>query len=151
MANLNFNRVILGGRLTADPELKQTPSGLAVCSFHLAINRRASGEGDKKADFIPCVAWRNTAEFVSKYFRKGESMLVVGQMQVREYTNRNGQKRYATEVLVDEANFVDSRGEATSANPEASTERRGDMGAEPEAKNIAPAFTELSAEDDLPF
>lgn len=111
MANFNFNKVILGGRLTADPEVKQTNTGLSVCSFNLAINRRGGNEGDKKADFIACTAWRERAEFLAKYFRKGSSVCLVGQLQVREYEGKDRGKRYATEVIVDEISFVDSKSE----------------------------------------
>ncbi len=115
MANLNLNKVVLGGRLTADPELKQTTSGIPVCSFSIAVNRRFQKEGEQNTDFINCQAWRNTAEFISKYFRKGSSLCVTGSIQTRSWTDNNGQKRYATEVVVDEAMFVDSKNTAQQA------------------------------------
>lgn len=148
MANFNINKVILGGRLTADPELKQTPSGVSVCQISLAVNRRFSKEGEEKqADFINCVAWRNTAEFISRYFRKGSSLCVVGQIQIRSWTDSNGQKRYATEVLVDEALFVDSKNDAQNA------ETTGADSYTPYGFNapITPNFTEQNADDDFPF
>lgn len=111
MANFNLNKSILGGRLTSDVELKQTQSGVSVCSFTLAVNRRRSTEGEQTADFINCVAWRGTAEFISKYFHKGSSLCIVGQIQTRSWTDQNGQKRFATEVIADEATFVDSKNE----------------------------------------
>ena len=111
-ANFNLNKVVLGGRLTADVELKQTPSGVSVCSFTLAINRRrTSNDEQQTADFINCVAWRGTAEFISKYFKKGSSICVCGAIQTRSWNDEKGQKRYATEVVVDEAMFVDSKGD----------------------------------------
>ena len=120
MANLNLNKVILAGRLTADPELKQTQSGLAVLTFTLAINRRfakgADGQAAQQADFITCVAWRQTAEFIARYFRKGSCLCVTGSIQTRSWQDQQGQKRYATEVVVDEAMFVDSKGEAGGAS-----------------------------------
>ncbi|MGM9646551.1 MAG: single-stranded DNA-binding protein [Eubacteriales bacterium] len=113
MANFNFNKVILGGRLTADPELKTTQSGTSVTSFSVAINRKYAADGQQpQADFINVVAWRQTAEFVSRYFRKGSSICVTGSLQTRSYTDRDGQKRTVTEVIADEANFVDSKSES---------------------------------------
>ncbi len=116
MANFNFNKAFLGGRLTADPELKQTQSGVPVLSFSIAVNRKYVPEGQQQtADFINCTAWRQTAEFISKYFRKGSSICVVGQIQTRSWTDDQGNKRYATEVLVDETYFVDSKGDVQGA------------------------------------
>lgn len=110
MANFNFNKVIIGGRLTADAELKQTPSGVLVTAFSIAVNRK----GADKTDFIDCVAWRGTAEFISKYFKKGSSICIVGNLQKREWTDKNGQKRYVTEVIAEEASFVDSKNDSAS-------------------------------------
>jgi single-strand DNA-binding protein len=110
MANLNLNKVILGGRITADVEQQATPNGVAVAKFTIAINRRGSKDG--ATDFIDCVAWRQTAEFISKYFTKGSSICVVGELQKRTYTDKDGNKRYITEVIVNEANFVDSKSDA---------------------------------------
>lgn len=115
MANLNLNKVILGGRLTADPELKQTTSGIPVCSFSIAVNRKGSSEGEQKVDYISCQAWRTNAEFLSRYFRKGSSVCVIGSIQVRSWTDQNNQKRYSTEVVADEISFVDSRGENSAS------------------------------------
>lgn len=132
MANFNFNKVIIGGRLTAAPELKQTPSGVSVTAFSIAVNRKGA---DSKTDFIDVVAWRQTAEFISKYFKKGSSICIVGNLQKREWTDKNNQKRYATEVIADEACFVDSKSDSDSA----------------EAQNSAPQFEEIPTSDDLPF
>ncbi|MBQ8382035.1 MAG: single-stranded DNA-binding protein [Clostridia bacterium] len=111
-ANFNFNKVILGGRLTADPELKTTQSGTSVTSFSVAINRKYTADGQQpQADFINVVAWQQRAEFVSRYFRKGSSICVTGSLQTRSYTDRDGQKRTVTEVVADEVNFVDSKSE----------------------------------------
>ena len=117
MANLNLNKVILAGRLTAEPELKQTQSGISVLSFSIAVNRRyvKSNDGQQaqqQTDFINLVAWRQTAEFISRYFHKGSCLCVTGSIQTRNWQDQQGQKRYATEVVVDEAMFVDSKGEA---------------------------------------
>ena len=151
MSNLNLNKSILGGRLTADPELKQTTSGISVCSFTLAINRRfqaVNADGTptaaQQADFISCVAWRQTAEFITRYFRKGSSLCIVGSIQTRTWTDQNNQKRFATEVIVDEAMFVDSKSDG---------EQAPSGGYVPNAYTApaAPKFEELNQDDDLPF
>ena len=151
MSNLNLNKVVLCGRLTADPELKQTQNGIAVVSFTLAVNRRftrgADGQGNSQADFINCVAWRQTAEFISRYFKKGSSLCVTGSIQTRTWNDTTGAKRYATEVVVDEAMFVDSR-----------SDNAGQSGYVPDAygspsfsSGDAPNFEEIKTDDDLPF
>lgn len=147
MANFNFNKVILGGRLTADPELKTTPSGVSVAQFSLAINRKYQKDGAQETDFINCTAWRATAEFISKYFRKGSSLCVVGSVQTRSWTDNSGQKRYATDIVVDEAMFVDSKNDAQG------TGAAGAGSYMPEAYNAAPKgeFEEVGGDDDLPF
>lgn len=141
MANLNLNKVILCGRLTADVELKTTPSGLSVCSFAIAINRKAAKDQEQKADFIKCVAWRQTAEFISRYFKKGSSICVTGSIQTRTWKNDEGYAREATEVLVDEAMFVDSKSEA--GNHDAPTFAS--------QTPTSPKFEELKTDEDLPF
>ena len=110
MANFNFNKVIIGGRLTSDPELKTTPSGISVTSFTIAVNRRFGSKNgeDAQADFINVTAWRQTAEFVARYFNKGKPILICGQLQTRSWTDQNGQKHYATEVVAEEAAFVEN-------------------------------------------
>ena len=109
-----YNKVILCGRLTKTPELKTTPAGVSVCTFSIACDRRYQVKGEeRKADFFNCVAWRNEAEFISRYFSKGNPILVEGELQNRDYTDKDGNKRYITEVIVDRATFTGSR--ATSA------------------------------------
>lgn len=139
-ANFNMNKVIIGGRLTADPELKQTQSGVSVTSFTVAVNRRFAKEGDKQADFIDCVAWRNTADFVCRYFKKASSICLVGSLQVRDWTDKDGNKRYKTEVIVDEAYFVDGKNDQPSGSAYV-----------PDAYTSAPQMQEVGADDDLPF
>ena len=108
-----MNKVILMGRLTKDPEVKQTPSNIAVCSFTIACDRRfKSQNGERQSDFINCVAWRQQATLLGNYFHKGSRIAVVGSLQSRSYDDQNGQKRYVTEVVVDEIEFVDTRSEA---------------------------------------
>lgn len=98
-----LNRVFLMGRLTADPEIRQTPSGIYVATFKIAVDRTYSKE--KQADFLPVVAWRNTAEFVSRYFSKGQMIVVEGSLQSRNYEDKNGQKRTAIEVVAQNVQF----------------------------------------------
>ena len=115
MANFNFNKIMLGGRLTAKPEMRQTLGGIPVCSFTMAVNRRAKAGEERVADFFNVTAWRATAELVSKYFTKGSSILVVGTLQNRSWTDQNGQKRFATDVVADEISFVDGKSEGAAA------------------------------------
>lgn len=149
MANFNLNKVILGGRLCADPELKQTQSGIAVTSFSIAVNRRfgeKQQDGTTKpiTDFINIQAWRQTAEFVCRYFRKGSSICIVGAIQTRSYTDKNGEKRYATDVVADEVLFVDSKGDIQpTGNAPASQATQGGY-------TPAPQFETIN-DDDLPF
>ena len=98
-----LNRIILMGRLTRDPELRHTQSGTAVASFSLAVDRdfKSRDSGEKTTDFIDVVAWRNTAEFVSKYFAKGRMAVVEGRLQIRDWTDRDGGKRRSAEVVAD--------------------------------------------------
>ena len=151
-----FNKVILVGNLTADPELKQTASGISVCSFSVAVNRRFKGEnGAQECDFISIVAWRQSAEFVSRYFKKGNPILVCGQLQTRTWTDDQGQKRYATEVVADEVTFVGAQGqsEANIVKPDSNARNLGIVGAVmPEAYGGSGAhFEEIPGDSDLPF
>ena len=153
MANFNLNKVILGGRVVADPELKQTPSGVSVVRIRIAVNRRFSSrnaeQNEPQADFFDIVSWRQTAEFVAKYFRKGSSICVVGSIQTRTWQDQQGQKRYATEIVADEVNFVDSRGEnggAPSYTPDAYS-----APAYSSNPGSAPNFEDHNTDDDLPF
>ena len=105
-----MNVVTLMGRVCNDIELKTTNSGVSVTSFNLAVDRAYTPKGeDKKTDFIPCVAWRNTAEFISKYFRKGQRVAVTGELQQRSYTANDGSKRNVFEVIVSNAYFCESK------------------------------------------
>lgn len=104
-----LNRAILMGRLVADPELRQTTNGISVCSFRIAVDRNYSKDRDRQADFIDIVAWRSSAEFVSKYFSKGKMIIVEGSIQTRTYEDKNGQKRYAVEVVADNVMFGETK------------------------------------------
>ena len=143
MANLNYNLVVIGGRLTAAPELKQTNGGMAVCSFGIAVNRRAKN-GEAAADFFTVTAWDKAADLVCKYFTKGSSILVRGRLQNRSWTDQNGQKRFATDIIADEINFVDSRTESEAHRADAAPQI-------PEAYTAQPSFEEVKPDDDLPF
>ncbi len=158
MANFNLNKVILGGRMTAEPELKQTNSGIPVCSFSIAVNRRfakqSEDNGQPTADFINCTAWRQQAEFVSRYFHKGSSICIIGAIQTRSWTDQNGQKRYATDVVVDEVMFVDSKSDSVggyAAQSDVQTPNQYNAPAYSSQANAAPKFEEISNDDDLPF
>ena len=153
----SINKVILMGNLTADPELKTTPSGVSVVSFSIGVQRKLSKEQQQdpnavKSDFINIVAWRNTAEFISKYFSKGKSIVVIGQLQVRSYTAQDGSKRYVTEVVADEVSFGANASDGAVKGTAYNTEKRGDVGADDEKYVVGQAdFVEVGAEDDLPF
>lgn len=138
--SLNLNKSILAGRLTADPELKQTPSGLSVTSFSIAVDRKVAKDAEKKTDFITIVAWRQTAEFISRFFRKGSAICIAGSIQTRSWKDQNGNNRYATEVVADEAYFVESKGTGS-----------GTMGETLATPAQAVNFEELGADEDLPF
>ena len=112
-----LNKVVLMGRLTKDPELRRTGSGTAVTSFSLACDRDfKSQSGDKETDFIEVVAWKNTAEFVSKYFSKGRMAVVEGRLQIRDWTDKAGNKRTTAEVVADNVYFADSKRSESNEN-----------------------------------
>lgn len=130
-----LNKCFLLGRMTKDPEIRRTNGGTAVTSFTLAVDRDFKTNGEKETDFIEVVAWRNTAEFVSKYFSKGRMAIVEGRLQIREWTDKSGNKRRTAEVVADNVYFGDSKKE----NKEALEYKQAD-------------FAEISEEDgELPF
>ncbi len=141
-----MNKVILMGRLTRDPEVRYTTTNnTLVASFSLAVNRRFTREGDSQtADFINITAWSKTGEFVSKYFKKGQQVAVVGRIQTRSWDDQQGQKRYSTDVVAEEVYFADSKKNSDSGDS------IGDVfGAEP-TTDTSSDF-EVSSGDDLPF
>ena len=145
----SFNKVILIGNLVADPELKKTQSGVSVTSFRIAVNRRYTRQGEQQqTDFIDIVAWRERAEFVTRFFTKGKPILVCGQLQSRTWTDNNGQKRYATEVVADEVSFVGSRNDGPNGggNYTAPSDAQPNFSSPPES-----GFEDLSTDDELPF
>ncbi len=149
MANFNFNKVILGGRLTADPELKTTTNGIVVTSFSIAVSRRGAKTADgqsQTSDFFNCTAWRSTAEFITRYFKKGSSICITGTLQNRTWNDQQGNKRYATDIVVDEVHFVDSKGENSQYQNSSDN-----FGAPSYSTEAAPDFEVISADQDLPF
>lgn len=134
-----MNKTILMGRLTKDVELRQTQSGTPVASFTMAVNRRCAKEGQQDADFLNCVAWRQQAEFISKYFHKGNMIAIIGNLQSRSWDGEDGKKQYVTEVIVDEVYFTGEKKEANTG------ENNGEFNASD--------FQELTNIDDgdLPF
>ena len=137
----SFNKVILIGNLTADPEIRQTNSGMKVTSFSIAINRRGRDAG---VDYINIVAWDKKAEFVAQFFKKGKPILVCGQLQQRAWTDKNGQKRYEFEVIADELSFVGD------SKPETPAEK-APIPYIPEGYGKSVAFEEVPEDGSLPF
>ncbi|MCD8126131.1 MAG: single-stranded DNA-binding protein [Clostridiales bacterium] len=163
-----LNRVILQGRLVADPELRHTQNNIAVATYRIAVDRNyatrdANGNRQTQADFINIVSWRQSAEFVAKYFTKGSMILVEGQLQVRDYTDRDGNRRYVTEVVTDNINFCGSRRESQSSGgynqPSGGYGQSGYSGTTAAPSSYAPQtaapaneFAELNDDDgELPF
>lgn len=145
-----LNTVILMGRLTADPELRTTNTNLSVLSFSVAVDRSYQSQGqERQTDFINCVAWRQNADFISKYFRKGQMIAIEGSIQTRSYEDKNGNKRTAFEVIVNRASFCGSKSE-TGAAP---ADRYPAPAAPASYQNsAADDFSGVdAAEDDLPF
>lgn len=135
-----INSIVIMGRLTYEPELKATPSGISVVRFQLAVDRNYQKDGEeRKTDFIDCTAWRKTAEFVSKYFSKGSMIAVVGSIQTDNYTDQNGEKRKSIQVVADNVSFCGSKADSgaqatTGSTPAADAE-----------------FEPIDDDDDLPF
>ncbi len=139
-----FNLVVLTGRLTADPELKTTANGISVTTFSIAVERRYRSGEERQADFINIVAWRQSAEFITKYFKKGNMIGIEGSIQTRRYEDKNGNSRTAFEVVANNVQFVESkRDSASSGTPEAASFSNADVN----------DFADLgdATDDDLPF
>lgn len=155
----SFNKVILMGRLTAAPELKQTGSGVAVTNFTIAVDRRYSRGEEKQTDFPTIIAWRQTAEFICKYFGKGSAILIEGELQTRSWTDQQGNKRYATEVVASEASFCEAKknsetNDASQNQNAVQGQNFGSQGYIPTAYTDAAAsgiFPPNAGDDDLPF
>lgn len=136
-----FNKAVLIGRITADPQLKNTGSGISVTGFTVAVDRKFSKDGERKADFINITAWRQQAEFVCKYFRKGDPIGVEGSIQTRQYEDKSGGKRTATEIVTDSVFFVG--GNSSGATEKSPLQGRTAM--------LQDDFTEVDSDRDLPF
>ena len=152
-----LNRVVLMGRLTADPELRQTPSNVSVVTFNIAVDRDFTAKGEERqADFITIVAWRQTADFVCRYFTKGRMIVVEGSLRVRNYVVKQGSKRYVTEVYADNVYFGDSKpaGAAPSGGnfdrPHPAAAQDGSRGTSLSIGDIGD-FEEIVDDDGLPF
>lgn len=149
-----MNKVILIGRLTKDPELRYTQSGTAVAGFTLAVDRRFSNQsGEREADFVNCVAWNKAAEFVSWYFHKGKQMALEGRLQVRSYDGNDGQKRWVTEVVAEQIEFVGSKHDSNSNRSGSGTSNTNSSAGSSSGNN---PYTGLGQEvmfddNDLPF
>ena len=144
-----LNRITIMGRLVKDPELRRTQSGVAVTSFRMAVDRDfKSQDGSKQADFFDVVAWRNTAEFVSKYFAKGRMAVVEGRLQSRDWTDKDGNKRVAIEIVADNIYFGDSKRDSASGG-DYSAPAYG--GAESYSAPAAGGFAEIEEDGELPF
>ena len=147
-----LNNVVIMGRLTADPELRQTASGVEVTSFCIAVDRGYVRQGEERqTDFINCVAWRQSAKFITSYFHKGSMIAVTGSIQTRNYEDKTGAKRTATEVVVDSASFCGSKAESGSASRPASADASYNTPAPSYSTGDAGDFEELTGDDDLPF
>jgi len=150
-----YNKAIVMGRLTADPELRQTPSGVAVTSFSIAVNRAFANRqtGERPTDFLDIVAWRQTAEFVCRYFAKGRPILIEGTIQTRTYVDKSGQNRRAWEIVADSAHFADSRPQDGSGAPAPMSQSVPQMSAPAPAYQSGSVddFAEIDDDGDLPF
>jgi single-strand DNA-binding protein len=136
------------GRLTKDIEMRQTPNGVSLARFSIAVTRRfKNSNGEYDADFINCVAWRQTGEFIARYFQKGSMIAVVGSIQSRSWDGNDGKKQYATEVIVDEAYFTGSKSEnSTGSNTDLSDSGLDDLNSQ-----YGEDFATIGDEEDLPF
>lgn len=145
----SFNKIIIIGNISNEIELKQTQSGLSVCSFNVAVNRR--GNGEQKTDFFTVQAWRKTAEFVAQYFKKGSPILVCGQMQTRDFTDKQGNKRTAYEIVADEVSFVGGKETPTERENKPTAGQQTYMPSQYMNPSAAPQFEDFPNNQDLPF
>lgn len=145
---MSFNKVIMIGNITAEPELKATPQGTSVCTFSLAVNKKGN-DGTIQASFFNVVAWRGTAEFICKYFGKGSPILVSGRLDSRSYTDTKGEKRYITEIIAEEVTFAGTK-KSESAEKSVGSD---DPNAYPKSliRSQLDVMEELDADDTVPF
>lgn len=147
-----MNKVILVGRLTRDPEVKNTTTGKAVATFTLAVDRRFKNkDGQKEADFVPIVVWGKQAEFAGQYLSKGSQIGVAGRLQVRSYDAQDGQRRYVTEVVADEINFLSSSRKDSNAGYQQTPAPRSDNNNNMSVMGLDEDFHLMADDDDIPF
>lgn len=160
-----FNKVILMGRLVADPELRQTTSGISNCRFRIAVDRPYQKDKERQADFITIITWRNTAEFVSRYFSKGKMIIVEGALRNADYTDKDGVKHYAMEVQADNVSFGESKGASGAGNgsynsdppfqPQPGYQKPAPATTQPAQENIQLGdlgdFEEILSDGEVPF
>lgn len=151
--SLNLNKVILGGRVASEPEQKQTPSGASVVTYSMAVDRRFAPEGkERETDFFRVTAWQSTADFIARYFHKGDAICITGRIQNRSWTDQSGQKHYITEIIAEEANFVENKRD----RPEGQAPASGTSAMPPPTVYTSPAaqgirFEEIPTDDGCPF
>lgn len=155
MSNLNYNKVIIGGRLASDPTMRDTATGKCYCTVSIAVNRKAK---DQPTDFFQVIAWERVAEFISKYFRKGSSIMITGSIRNRKYTDKDGKERFTTDIVAESADFVDSRAESGSvdapiySSPDDVPKNANTPAAQaPTQTQFAPNFEPLGDDEELPF
>ena len=141
MANFNYNEVTIGGRLTVQPELTTTKTGKEVTTFTVAVKRR--GKDETESDFFNVVAWENLATLVTRYFTKGSSIFVVGELRNRQWTDQNGNKRYATDVHARDIRFVDSKSEQQQTAPKEQPQKQ--------QESVQSNYEDLGGDEELPF
>ncbi len=147
-----LNVVVLTGRLTADPELRHTPNDIAVTSFTVAVNRKFARPGEERqTDFIDIVAWRNTAEFICKYFKKGQLIAIEGSIQTRSYQDKDGNKRKAFEIVAKDAQFAESKKSADSNSFESGDSSYESVNNSSYSSGSQEDFQTIESDDDLPF
>jgi single-strand DNA-binding protein len=150
-----MNKAMIMGRLTRDPEIKTTPSQVAVATFTLAVDRRfKNANGEKQADFIPVVAWRNNADFVGKYIKKGSKIIVIGSIQTRTYDDKDGKKVYVTEIVADDIEFAESKRDDNAPGSYPSQQQGGGFQSAssfPQAPSGDGFFTTADDDTSLPF
>ena len=151
--SLNLNKVILGGRVASEPEQKQTPSGVSVVTYSMAVGRRFVTEGqERETDFFRVTAWQSTADFIARYFHKGDAICITDRIQNRSWTDQSGQKHYITEIVAEEANFVENKRD----RPEGQAPASGTAAMPPPTVYTSPAaqgirFEEIPTDDGCPF
>ena len=152
-----MNKVILIGRLCADPEFRQTTSGIPVCRFRIAVNRQKQKDKEQQADFINCTAWRSTAEFIARYFSKGSKIVVEGQLRNNDYTDQNNVKHFSMDVLVEGVEFGESKGTGGGSQPQTyqqqqpAAPRPAAPAEEPLSLGDLGEFEEIISDGEVPF